>query len=192
MATRGNATPIVPRQQAPRDDAQELRLIADNLPAMSTAYDENLVCRFASRRFADFFGFTTQSIVGKHLRQVIGEAPYREVKPYFDRVLAGHRTTYKRTRVMQNGEKRHLEVELIPHVASDGQVRGLFAVTSDVTERKREEQLRTLGLTVAALIAHADSSTTAIRAVMRAICESEGWECARYQRIEPDGELMRQ
>jgi diguanylate cyclase (GGDEF)-like protein/PAS domain S-box-containing protein len=191
MGNRGNATPIVPRRQPPRDDAQELRLIADNVPAMSTAYDEHLICRFASRRFAEFFGFTTQSIVGKHLRQVIGEAPYREVKPYFDRVLAGHRTTYKRTRVMANGEKRYLEVELIPH-AEGARVRGLFAVTTDVTERKREEQLRTLGLTVAALIAHADSSTTAIRAVMRAICESEGWECARYQRIEPGGELMRQ
>src|SRR5690349_11077237 len=110
MAKLGSATPVAPvRRPAPRDDAAELRLIADNVPAMSTAYDEHLICRFANRRFAEFFGLTTQSIVGRHLRQVIGEGPYQEVKPYFERVLAGHRTTYKRTRVMESGEQRYLE-----------------------------------------------------------------------------------
>jgi diguanylate cyclase (GGDEF)-like protein/PAS domain S-box-containing protein len=134
------------RKRAPAksgDDAAQLRHIADNVPAMSIAYDENLRCLFANRRFAEFFGLTTASIVGKHLREIIGEAPYREVKPHFDRVLEGHRTTYKRTRVLDDGEPRYLEVELTPHIGQDGRTRGLFAVTTDVTERVRvEEQLR--------------------------------------------------
>jgi diguanylate cyclase (GGDEF)-like protein/PAS domain S-box-containing protein len=188
MAKPGNTTPIRPRRAALRDDAAQLRLIADNVPAMSIAYDEHLICLFANRRFAEFFGLSTETIVGKHLREIVGEAPYREVKPYFDRVLAGHRTTYKRTRMMGDGERRYLEVELIPHIAGAG-VRGLFAVTTDVTERRREEHLRTLGLSVAALIADAESSSTAIRSVIRAICESEGWECGRYLRPAPDGSL---
>ena len=131
-----------PRKSArarPLDDSAQLRLIADNLPAMTIAYDEKLRCLFANRRFAEFFGLTTVSIVGKHLREVIGEAPYQEVKPYFDRVLEGHRTTYQRTRVLDGGEPRYLEVELIPHTGQDGRSRGLFAVTSDVTERTQAE-----------------------------------------------------
>ena len=188
----GKAAPITPPRHSPRDDAAELRLIADNVPAMSIAYDERLICLFANRRFAEFFGFSTETIVGRHLREIVGENAYAEVKPYFDHVLAGHRTTYKRVRLMPDGERRHLEVELMPHIAAGGRVRGLFAVTTDVTERKYEEDLRTLGLSVAALIANADSSTTAIRAVMRTICEAEGWECARYHRIHPDGSEMRQ
>jgi diguanylate cyclase (GGDEF)-like protein/PAS domain S-box-containing protein len=176
---------------APADDAAQLRLIADNVPAMSVAYDERLLCTFANRRFAEFFGFTTATIVGRHLREVVGEQPYQEIKPHFDRVLAGERTTYKRIRTMPNGERRFLEVELIPHITG-GRVRGLFAVTTDVTERKREQDLRTLGLSVAALIADADNSSTAIRSVIRAICESEGWECGRYLRPDADRRVMRQ
>ena len=167
-------------QDTPRDDAAQLRLIADNVPAMSIAYDETLHCVFANRRFAEFFGLTTASIVGKHLREIIGEGPYQEVKHAFDEVLTGRRSTYKRTRVLEGGERRHLEVELIPHLAPDGRVRGLFAVTTDVTERKRQEQLRVLGHVVANLIANADSSSAAIRAVIQAICESERWDCGRY------------
>jgi PAS domain S-box-containing protein len=138
-----------PREALPRDDAAQLRLIADNLPAMSIAYDANLRCLFANRRFAEFFGLTAASIVGKHLREIIGEGPYHAVKPYFDRLLEGHHTTYQRTRVLDGGELRYLEVELIPHLAQEGRTQGLFAVTTDVTERKREEQLRILGYSVA-------------------------------------------
>jgi PAS domain S-box-containing protein len=111
-------------QAKPRDNAAQLRLIADNVPAMSIAYDENLRCLFANRRFAEFFGLTTVSIVDKHLREIIGEGPYLEVKPLFDRVLEGHRTTYKRTRVFDSGELRYLEVELTPHLGQNGRNRG--------------------------------------------------------------------
>jgi diguanylate cyclase (GGDEF)-like protein/PAS domain S-box-containing protein len=179
-------------RSALREDAAHLRLIADNVPAMTIAYDERLVCTFANRRFAEFFGFTTESIVGRHLREIIGEAPYREVLPAFERVLAGERTTYTRTRVLANGERRYLAVELIPHVGPSGRRRGLFAVTSDVTERKREEQLRTLALSVPALISKAETTGAAIRSVIRAICEAEGWECGRYLRCEPGSEVVRQ
>jgi len=175
-----------------REDAAHLRLIADNLPAMTVAYDERLLCTFANRRFAEFFGFTTETIVGRHLREIIGEGPYKEVKPHFDRVLAGRRTTYKRTLVRENGERRYLEVELMPHLGPGGRGRGLFAVTTDMTERRREEQLRTLALSVPALIADADSSRTAIRSVIRTICEAEAWECGRYLRLAADGTTMRQ
>ncbi len=178
-------------QAGPRDDAAQLRLIADNIPAMSVAYDETLHCLFANRRFAEFFGLTTASIVGKHLREIIGEAAFHEVKPHFDRVLRGERAAYARTRVLDNGERRHLEVELLPHLGEDNRTRGLFAVTTDVTERKRDEQLRLLGHSVAELIAGADSTTAAIEAVIRAICETEHWDCGRYFRPSADGAVLR-
>jgi diguanylate cyclase (GGDEF)-like protein/PAS domain S-box-containing protein len=179
------------RGDKPRDDAAQLRLIADNMPAMSSAYDEKLHCLFANRRFAEFFGFTTAGIVGQHLRGIIGEAPYKEVRPHFERVLNGHRATYSRTRVLKNGESRYLEVELIPHVAADGRIRGVFAVTSDVTERRREEQLRILGDSTASLIADAKTSRAAIEAVIRAICESERWECGVYFRPSAEAPGLR-
>jgi diguanylate cyclase (GGDEF)-like protein/PAS domain S-box-containing protein len=123
-----------------RRKCEDLRLLIDSVPAMSIAYDENLRCVFANRRFAEFFGMTATSIVGKHLREVIGEEAYLEVKVHFDRVLAGHQTGYERIRRLPDGQCVHLGVELIPDIREDGRVRGLFAVTSDITEHKREQE----------------------------------------------------
>ena len=162
-------------QATPRDDAAQLRLIADNMPAMSIAYDEKLLCLFASQRFAEFFGFTTTSIVGKHLREIIGEGPYQEVKPHFDRVLEGKRTAYQRTRVLDSGDPRYLEVELTPNIGPDGRTRGLFAVTTDVTDHKvtekamrdSEAELRLLTDNVPAMISYIDRQMNCVFANKR-------------------------
>lgn len=127
-------------ERALRDSVAQLRIFADNVPAMAISYDNNLRCRFVNKRFAEYFGFTTETIIGKHLSDVVGEVAYWEIKSYFDRVLEGYPTSYQRIRKLENGEQRHLEVKLIPHFDEDAQVVGFFAVTADITEHKREEE----------------------------------------------------
>src|SRR3954469_15158956 len=175
-----------------QEDPAQLRFIADHLPAQTVAYDQDLRCVFANRRYAEFYGLSTETIVGRHVREVVGEAAYEELVPYFAEVMRGHRTSYKRVHRLESGEPRYLEIELIPNLAEGGGVRGIFGVGMDVTSRRRDERLRTLGLSTAALIADADTSHTAIRAVIRAICEAEGWDCGRYHELDPDGAGMRQ
>jgi diguanylate cyclase (GGDEF)-like protein len=55
-------------------------------------------------------------------------------------VLRGHPVTYQRTRRLQNGESRHLEVKLLPNVGAQGKILGCFAVMTDVTEHKQAEE----------------------------------------------------
>ncbi len=127
-------------EQALRDSAQELRLFADNVPAMTVSFDENLHCRFANKAFAEFFGFTVNSILGRHLRDIAGEEGYREIEAYFRRALRGQAVTYQRTRRLANGESHYLEVKLLPHSGDRGKILGCFAVTTDITEHKLAEE----------------------------------------------------
>ncbi len=127
-------------EQALRDSAEKLRLFADNVPAMTVSYDENLRCRFANKAFAEFFGFNVENILGKHLREVVGEEAYREVEGHFAQVLRGHPVTYQRAHKLTNGERRYLEVKLLPHISDHGKVLGCYAVTTDITEHKLAEE----------------------------------------------------
>lgn len=125
--------------QALRDSAEKLRLFADNVPALTTYWDETLHCRFANRVFTEFWGIAAGDIVGKRMQDIYSEEMLREVEGPAMRALQGHSVTYARTRVLADGECRHLEVRLVPQTGDAGKVVGYFAVTTDITEHKLAE-----------------------------------------------------
>ncbi len=127
-------------EQSLRDSAEELRLFADNVPAMTLAFDENLRCLFVNKRYADFFGLSRADIVGRHLRETVGEKVYSEIAGHFAQVLQGHPVTYQRTLKRANGETRYLEARLLPHIGNQGKVLGGFTVMTDITEHKLTEE----------------------------------------------------
>ena len=140
---RGVGTDVTARrraEQALRDSAEKLRQFTDNVPVMTVSYDQNLRCRFANRRFAEYFGLTVESVLDMHLREIVGKDAYAEVESHFARVLQGEPTSYQRVRMLPNGEPRHLEVVLLPHSGEHGQTLGCFCVTTDITEHKLAQE----------------------------------------------------
>jgi diguanylate cyclase (GGDEF)-like protein/PAS domain S-box-containing protein len=115
-----------------------LRVFADNIPAMTASWDENLICRFANEEFGKFFG--VKDIVGKHLRDIAGAKIYRELEGHFAEALRGNPVTYQRTRKLRAGDLRYLEAKLVPHVDDLGNVLGCFSVTTDITAHKLAEE----------------------------------------------------
>ena len=61
-----------------------------------------------------------------------------------------------------------------------GGFRGYRGVARDVTRSRRDEQLLALEHAITRCLAQAASPSEALQAVLRAICESESWECGRY------------
>jgi len=57
---------------------------------------------------------------------------------------------------------------------------GYRGIAKDITASKREEQLLRLEHTVTRSLAEAHGAPAALRAAIRAVCETEGWECGRY------------
>ena len=123
-------------EQALRDSVAQLRLFADNVPAMTVSWDENLRCRFANKAFIEYFGLTAEDVIGRHVSELLGEDVYREIEGYFVQALQGHAVSYQRTRKLADGDSRFIEVKLLPQIGDQGKVLGCFAVTTDITEHK--------------------------------------------------------
>ncbi|MHB8666065.1 MAG: diguanylate cyclase domain-containing protein [Burkholderiales bacterium] len=151
---RGVGSDITARKQAEqalRDSVEQLRVFADNVPALTVSWDEHLRCRFANKAFIEYFGLDA-NVIGKHVREVLGEEVYREVEGYFAQVLQGRAVTYQRTFKRAINDSRFIEVRLLPQIGDKGEVLGCFAVTTDITEHKlTEERIRRM--------AHHDSLT---------------------------------
>ncbi|KLN56467.1 putative diguanylate cyclase YegE [Variovorax paradoxus] len=141
-----------------------LRDITDNLPAMVSHVDAQgrytfvnaPLCRKLDRGAAQLIGRAAQN-VGE---DETGDAAVR-------RVLAGEAVSFESRGQARHGEEdRYFQTELIPDRDQAGRVRGYYAMTSDVTERKRiefslahsEAQVRVIADNIPALVSHVDSS----------------------------------
>ena len=117
-----------------------MRLIADSVPALIAYYDVGtLRCRFANRRYAEYNGWTPQSMLGKTVREAIGEPAWKVIAPYVDQVIAGQAVKYRREQTLPDGGKRMIEVNLLPHFDDSGAQQGSFVLINDITDQWRAE-----------------------------------------------------
>jgi PAS domain S-box-containing protein len=71
-----------------------------------------------------------------------------------------------------------------PLFDDDGSFSGYLGVGRDITLQKRGEALLRLEHAVAAALAEAASPADALRATLRAIGESEAWDCAEFWKVD--------
>ncbi|PYM21786.1 MAG: hypothetical protein DMD78_16855 [Candidatus Rokuibacteriota bacterium] len=135
--------------QRVRRSAEQLRFVTDAAPVMIYYVDAEGRYRFANRPYAERYGFTPETIVGCSVAEVVGAERYRAIGGHLAAALAGRFTTFETTgRATADGDGvRHLHATYVPDVVGQ-RVRGLVAVISDITERKRieDERARMLAL----------------------------------------------
>ena len=124
-----------------KDSDSILQLIADTTPALLAYFDaRTLRCRFANASYASYFGFTIQSIVGRTVQEIAGDAVWQEVQAYFPRVLVDRQSVrYTRKVERDTGETQYLETVLRPHI-DNGEFKGLVALVTDVSHHYRMAQ----------------------------------------------------
>lgn len=117
-----------------------LRLVANSVPAMMAYFDLDLTCRFANRRYAESNGLTLDGVLGKQVREIIGEEAWRRIEPHVETVRAGKDVHYVREQAMADGETKVIEVNLLPHYGESGPQIGAFVLINEITRQWRAER----------------------------------------------------
>ena len=132
--------PGLPEQLVgPRDNM--LSVIANSVPALIAYYEVGTqCCRFANRAYAQYNGWTQEAILGKTVREVIGDAAWLAISPFIEQASAGKDTTYTREQTLPGGQKRMISVNLRPHWDEGKTLRGSFVLINDITDQWRIEQ----------------------------------------------------
>ena len=113
--------------------------IASNLPGMVGYWDKNLRCRFANSQYLEWFGRTSEQMLGVTLRELLGERLFAQTEPHVKGALAGEKQTFERAMVKPSGEEGHLLVRYIPDRDEQSGAKGFFVLATDVTTLKRHE-----------------------------------------------------
>ncbi|HKV09803.1 MAG TPA: PAS domain-containing protein [Thermoanaerobaculia bacterium] len=123
-----------------RNKDRQLLLITDSLPLLVSYIDAGRRYRFVNKAYEDWFGIPRSEVLGQHACDVLGEAAYETVRPFFDEALAGRTVTYEREVPYALGGTRLIDATYIPHAGEDGRIEGLIALVTDASERKRGER----------------------------------------------------
>jgi diguanylate cyclase (GGDEF)-like protein/PAS domain S-box-containing protein len=120
---------------------ETLQAIADNIPMLIAQVDSELRYVFNNARYKEIFNLDPISLRGKPVQTVLKPAVFEELSPYFERALAGERSTRDDIRYDEH-DGRIWRAAYIPDVRN-GTIVGFFIMSQDVTEQKRKEQVLT-------------------------------------------------
>jgi PAS domain S-box-containing protein len=127
-------------EEALRATRDQLVSITDNIPILIAHFSADSRYRYVNEIHARFLGRAKADIIGRHVREVIGEESYANTAPYIERVLGGEPVAFENTASNTDGELRNTFVQYTPERDEHGRVIGYFTLIQDITERKRAEE----------------------------------------------------
>ena len=126
-------------QDALRANEEQMRLIADAVPAVIGYIDRRLNVVFASKAVEQRYDRPLADIIGKSVTEIRKGTLSPELAEMIERALGGERVTFEETRLDSDGDVRVFKSELIPDIGPTGDVKGFYLLSIEITEQKRIE-----------------------------------------------------
>ena len=118
----------------------QLRVLTDHLPGhIAYVGAQDLCYRFVNQKFEKSFDRPREEIIGKHIKEIIGESNYEFALKYIAEVKAGRSTSYENVFNLAQG-RRWIQVNYAPDFDPQGNVKGIIVLSYDITDLKQAEE----------------------------------------------------
>ena len=124
-----------------RESEARLRTITDNVPALIAFIDRDLHYRFNNATYREWFGTEPAALLGRPMREIVGEEVFARVQPHLQRVLAGEQVGFDIDYPLAGGGVRNAHATYTPAFDADGAVTGFYVTAQDVTVHKQFAQV---------------------------------------------------
>ena len=130
------------RKQAERDtqdQARQLKLITDAMPALIAYVDYEQRYHFANKFYEDWFNLPRDKIIGHSVREVVGDRVYKLLEEFIHYALSGVPISFELTVPYETKGERDIHSTYIPDFGEKDQVEGFFVLIRDVTDSRQLE-----------------------------------------------------
>ncbi|MCP5420490.1 MAG: PAS-domain containing protein [Gammaproteobacteria bacterium] len=117
-----------------------IRSIADAVPALIAYVDARQCYGFANQKHREWFGSAPSAIVGRPLREVLGEALYQRVQGAVQAALSGVEGSIEYQVTTTAGRTLDVCSSFIPHHGEGERVLGFFLLGQDLTHYKQAQR----------------------------------------------------
>jgi PAS domain S-box-containing protein len=120
----------------------QLRLIINQLPVSIAYLDKDLRFQYCNATYARWLKLRKDQIIDHHMKDVLPERNLQQTASSIVRALAGETVRMEAQLTLQDRE-RYVSIQDIPDVDSEGQVKGVIRLITDVSDHVEiENQLK--------------------------------------------------
>ncbi|MEP7218156.1 MAG: PAS domain-containing protein [Bacteroidota bacterium] len=127
-------------EQSIRINEEQLRLVIDTIPVLISYLDANRRYKFVNRGYQEWLAKPLEQIVGMNIREALGERAFGIVSERVDRAMAGESVKFEARIPYPDGIMRDVEVNYVPHRGADGDIHGMVALVTDITQWKEAQR----------------------------------------------------
>ena len=166
--------------------------VLDNLPLLVAYVDKDQRYRFNNMAYERWFGAKPRDIYGKRLPDLLGDAAYRDIQAYVERVLSGKPVSFEGQLPYKGAGLRDVVVSYLPDVSPQGEVRGYYGIVQDVSQAKeaeRRERQRMLELAhVSRLASMGEMATEIAHEINQPLAAIAMYSAASLRTLQTGGE----
>ncbi len=119
---------------------EDMRLVADALPALVSYIDRDGRYSFVNRAYKAWFSRELDDIIGLRPVDLFGNDTQAIIQPRHQMARDGQWVVYDTVLTLPDGSRREVEVQYIPHSGPEGEEGGFYAFAVDVTARRAAER----------------------------------------------------
>jgi PAS domain S-box-containing protein len=116
-----------------------VQMVADAVPSLISYIDVDAHYRLNNQAYEAWFGHPRGELIGRHMRDVLGESAWAAIRPHVKAALAGQVVSYEAEVPYRDGGTRWIMATYTPDFG-DGAVQGVVAHVTDISALKRAEQ----------------------------------------------------
>ena len=121
-------------------DFTAMLAIADILPVMLAYVDSSFTYRFVNKPLAEWLGLARNEILGRHMREVLGNDAYGHREPMLRAAITGERKFFASEFQHRSRGPVAVQTDYVPWANAGGQVNGIIVLIKDVTEERAAER----------------------------------------------------
>ncbi len=119
--------------------AEKYALVTNGIPYLIAQVGRDERYLFANKGYAEWAGLGAEQIIGKTVREVLGEQVYDLSKGYIRQALQGIPSHFER-HVTKNGQVMEQSLDCVPQKNEQGETVSYFALIHDMTDIKHAEK----------------------------------------------------
>lgn len=125
-------------EQVARENEKRIRIIAEGVPSQFIFLDPDLRIQFANDAFLAAVGWSQDEAVGRHIAEALTPEQYVARQERYAKALSGEEVFYE-SRGGAGNLSGYFRFWYRPDIDADGNVRGIFSMALDITERHEME-----------------------------------------------------